>query len=100
MRVGPRNAALFLIPVLVIVTFRTQVCSAQTAQPEVPMTADAKIASALQQVSAERIQANIEKLVSFGTRLTLSAQDPSSIAAGRGIGAAHSDAGGSVSGRT
>ena len=36
----------------------------------------------------ERIQANIEKLVSFGTRLTISAQDPASIAAGHGIGAA------------
>jgi len=42
----------------------------------------------LPQVSAQRIQANIEKLVSFGTRLTLSAQDPASIAKGHGIGAA------------
>ena len=52
------------------------------------MPADPRIAAALQQVSAQHIQANIEKLVSFGTRLTLSAQDPASIAAGRGIGAA------------
>ena len=52
------------------------------------MAADRRISTALQQVSAERIRANIEKLVSFGTRLTLSAQDPASIAAGRGIGAA------------
>ena len=50
--------------------------------------ADPQIAAALQQVSAQRIQANIEKLVSFGTRSTLSAQDPASIAAGHGIGAA------------
>jgi uncharacterized protein YpmB len=49
---------------------------------------DPQIAAALKQVSAERIQANIEKLVSFQTRLTLSAQDPASIAAGHGIGAA------------
>jgi Zn-dependent M28 family amino/carboxypeptidase len=49
---------------------------------------DPRIAAALQQVSAARIQANIEKLVSFGTRSTLSAQDPASLAAGRGIGAA------------
>ena len=34
------------------------------------------------------MQANIEKLVSFGTRLTLSAQDADSIKQGRGIGAA------------
>jgi hypothetical protein len=40
------------------------------------------------QVSAQRIQANIEKLVSFQTRLTLSAQDPDSIKNGHGIGAA------------
>src|SRR5262249_53356301 len=38
--------------------------------------------------SAEHVRANIEKLVGFGTRLTLSAQDPGSIIAGRGIGAA------------
>jgi len=52
------------------------------------MAADSRISSALQQVSAERIRANIEKLVSFGTRATISAQDPAAIAAGRGIGAA------------
>jgi hypothetical protein len=53
-----------------------------------PMTTDSRITLALQQVSAERIRANIEKLVSFGTRSTISVQDPVSIAAGRGIGAA------------
>ncbi|HYL13018.1 MAG TPA: M28 family metallopeptidase [Terriglobales bacterium] len=50
--------------------------------------ADPQIVATLQDVSAQRIQADIEKLVIFGTRLTLSAQDPASIAAGRGIGAA------------
>jgi hypothetical protein len=50
--------------------------------------ADPRIAAALGQVSAERIRANIEKLVSFGNRSTLSAQDPESVAAGHGIGAA------------
>jgi hypothetical protein len=49
---------------------------------------DPRIAAALKAISAARIQANIEKLVSFGTRATLSAQDPASIAAGHGIGAA------------
>jgi hypothetical protein len=53
-----------------------------TAQP------DLRIAAALQQISPPRIQANIEKLVSFQTRLTISAQDPASIEAGHGIGAA------------
>ncbi len=50
--------------------------------------ADPQIAAALRQISAPRIQSNIEKLVSFQTRSTLSAQDPVSIASGRGIGAA------------
>jgi len=50
--------------------------------------ADQKITAAMMQVSTARIQANIEKLVSFQTRSTLSAQDPASIAAGHGIGAA------------
>jgi hypothetical protein len=49
---------------------------------------DPRIVSALEKVSAARIQANVEKLVSFHTRLTTSAQDSVSIAAGRGIGAA------------
>src|SRR5580704_7955025 len=49
---------------------------------------DPKIAAALKEISAAPIQANIEKLVSFGTRSTLSAQDPASVAAGHGIGAA------------
>jgi hypothetical protein len=49
---------------------------------------DPQILAALKQVSAARIQTNIEKLVSFQTRSTLSAQDAASIAAGHGIGAA------------
>jgi hypothetical protein len=53
-----------------------------------PLPADSKITAALMQVSAQRIQANIERLVSFQTRLTLSAQDPESIKGGHGIGAA------------
>ena len=58
------------------------------AAQEPGMRADPQIAGALRQVSAERIRGNIEKLVSFQTRLTLSAQDPAAIAAGHGIGAA------------
>jgi len=49
---------------------------------------DSRIVEALRQVSPARIQQNIEKLVSFQTRSTLSAQDATSIAAGHGIGAA------------
>ena len=60
---------------------------AARAQP-VPAAQDPRISAALQQISAARVQGTIEKLVSFQTRLTLSAQDPASIAAGHGIGAA------------
>lgn len=59
---------------------------AQTASIDTP--ADAKISAALKGISAEHVQNTIAKLVSFGTRSTLSAQDPASVAAGRGIGAA------------
>jgi hypothetical protein len=58
-----------------------------SSAPEAPAV-DGRVSAALEQVSAERIRASIEKLASFGTRSTLSAQDPASIAAGRGIGAA------------
>lgn len=61
---------------------------AQVDRLEPKPPADPQLATALTQVSAQRIQANIEKLVSFQTRLTLSAQDPDSIKAGHGIGAA------------
>jgi hypothetical protein len=63
-------------------------CGAQSGKAEAGISVDPQIAAALKQISAQHIQADIEKLVSFGTRLTLSAQDPASIAAGHGIGAA------------
>src|SRR5208282_6261560 len=49
---------------------------------------DPRIAEAIRQVSAERVRQTIEKLVSFGNRSTISAQDDESIKTGRGIGAA------------
>ena len=50
---------------------------------------DPRITEAIQQVSADHVRRTIEKLVSFQTRLTLSAQDQASIKArGKGIGAA------------
>ena len=59
---------------------------AQSAAPQ--QFADPKIAAALKEVSSARIQASIEKLVGFGTRSTLSAQDAEAVASGHGIGAA------------
>jgi len=62
---------------------------ARPAQAEqVTQTVDPAIASAVKAISPARVQADIEKLVSFGTRSTLSAQDTTAISAGRGIGAA------------
>jgi hypothetical protein len=74
------------LPFLLSMFLLHALAGAQEAPSLAP--ADPQIASALQQVSAQRIQSNIEKLVTFRTRLTLSAQDPASIAAGHGIGAA------------
>src|SRR4051812_35779005 len=49
-----------------------------------PPSPDAKLRAIIKPVSAERMKASVEKLVSFGTRHTLSSQtDPK-----RGIGAA------------
>lgn len=57
-------------------------------QRELRGTVDPTIAAALRQISTARIRADVEKLASFGTRSTFSAQDDASIKAGRGIGAA------------
>jgi acetylornithine deacetylase/succinyl-diaminopimelate desuccinylase-like protein len=63
------------------------VCQEQSTPPT-PLPADPAIAAALNQISTEHIRADIEKLVSFGTRSTISAQDAEAIASARGIGAA------------
>lgn len=60
----------------------------QQEQPAPVEFADSQIKAALQEISAVQVQSDIERLVSFGNRSTLSAQDSRSIAAGRGIGAA------------
>lgn len=60
------------------------VSAGQSSTPK----ADPQIKAALEEISPKQVQPDIEKLVSFHNRSTLSAQDPTSIAAGRGIGAA------------
>jgi peptidase M28-like protein len=88
--ISPMEKMLWLAAVLLGLSFSTGVPTQD--QPgrttSEPMAADRSISAALRQVSAEHIRANIEKLASFGTRSTISAQDPASIAAGRGVGAA------------
>jgi hypothetical protein len=53
-----------------------------------PAYLDPQIQAALNEISAGQIQSDIEKLVSFQNRATISAQDAGSIQQGRGIGAA------------
>ena len=76
---------LFRFVLMAAITMATQTSASQTVAQA---AADPRIAAALREVSAQRIQANIAKLVSFGTRLTLSAQDTAAMASGHGIGAA------------
>jgi hypothetical protein len=73
---------------LVIVNLIVLQAPAQQAQELSSQSADLKIRGALNEISAQQVRADIEKLVSFNTRSTLSAQDAASIAAGKGIGAA------------
>ena len=66
---------------------------AQEAPLEPPRLAsdhhtDPHIADAIREVSPDRIQKTIDKLVSFNNRSTISAQDEESIKSGKGIGAA------------
>jgi hypothetical protein len=86
---SPRNKSPWLLALALVAVSTEMLAQGKSVlEPAEPMTADKRISAALQQVSPEHIRANIEKLVSFGTRSTISAQDPASIAAGRGIGAA------------
>src|ERR1035441_10045628 len=57
-------------------------------KPVAGRSPDQRIAAALTQISSGRIRSTIAALVGFGTRSTISAQDPAAIAAGHGIGAA------------
>jgi hypothetical protein len=65
-------------------------CSAQTAAPNdriVPLPADPAIAAALRTISPQAVHADIARLVSFGTRSTLSSMD-TDLPSGQGISAA------------
>jgi hypothetical protein len=83
---GKRFAAFLQIVGLVAINLVLQ-APAQEAQQSSQNT-DHEIQAALNAISAQRVQSDIEKLVSFKTRSTISAQDEASIAAGHGVGAA------------
>ena len=61
---------------------------AMLAAQTTPAYVDPQIKAALKEISPGQIQSDIEKLVSFQTRATISAQDEGSVREGRGIGAA------------
>ncbi|HWY22253.1 MAG TPA: M28 family metallopeptidase [Candidatus Acidoferrum sp.] len=86
--ISPRNKSSWLLALALALSTRALGQGKSGLEAPETMATDSHISAALQQVSVERIRANIEKLTSFGTRSTISAQDPASIAAGRGIGAA------------
>lgn len=83
-----RSFLLIAIFATALAFFVTQPASSQNAETKDVPKRDPQIQAALKQISAARVQSDIEKLVSFQTRSSLSAQDPQSIAAGKGIGAA------------
>src|SRR5271169_2705874 len=73
-------AVLMLALPFAVALFSQQPASVPAATP------DPQIAAALRDISPERIQQTIEKLVSFGTRQTLSSDMPAS--SGKGANAA------------
>jgi Zn-dependent M28 family amino/carboxypeptidase len=79
------------IVVLILVSCPTAGLAQQSATPANavdPGIVDPHISEAIRQVSAQRIQQTIEKLVSFGNRSTISPQDEETVKAGKGVGAA------------
>jgi len=82
-RMDPRRFRFLLLAVGIVGVLPSTLLAQQTGD-----FADPQIKAALQEISAGQIQSDIEKLVSFQTRSTISAQDGASISAGRGIGAA------------
>lgn len=73
---------------LIIVVLSVLPSHAQQAAELSSQSAGLNIRAALNEISAQQVKADIEKLVGFKTRSTISAQDAASIAAGQGVGAA------------
>lgn len=81
-------AAVLVIIGFIILNLTVLAARAQQAEELISQSGDLKIRAALKDISAQQVQADIEKLVSFKTRSTISAQDAASIAVGQGVGAA------------
>jgi len=70
--------------IIVLISLCLCVCAVQIFAQRTVAKTDPEVAKMLREISAKRIEADIRKLVSFGTRNTLSEQDNPT----RGIGAA------------
>ncbi|HLX85834.1 MAG TPA: M28 family metallopeptidase [Terriglobales bacterium] len=90
-------AVMVALVVLLVVFLVIAACAPQGRAQEAPQEpprlasdhhADPHIAEAVREVSPDRIEKTIDKLVSFHNRSTISAQDEESIKSGKGIGAA------------
>jgi len=83
-----RFAKVLMFALLFVRTLAYGSASASEPENHGQHSIDPQIKAALAEISAAQIQSDIEKLVSFQTRSTISAQDAASISAGKGIGAA------------
>src|SRR3954468_8334205 len=82
----PRSLVVIVLLMSLVLTTVAQ--RTGSPRPTGAAPTDPQIAAVLKEVSAEQIRRNIEKLVSFGNRNTLSATDEASVKKGFGIGAA------------
>ena len=88
-RVSLHNFLRWLVfPLAAAVAFCSLALTQSSPQQGHEQLIDPQIQAALSEISTGQIQMDIEKLVSFQTRSTLSAQDAASVAQGHGIGAA------------
>ncbi|HZQ18864.1 MAG TPA: M28 family metallopeptidase [Terriglobales bacterium] len=81
-----RRTLLFVAVLCISVFLLVGSFSGQQSEENPPP--DPQIRAALKSISPKQVQSDIEKLVSFNNRNTLSAQDKQAIASGKGIGAA------------
>ncbi|HZQ41677.1 MAG TPA: M20/M25/M40 family metallo-hydrolase [Acidobacteriaceae bacterium] len=80
------GAAAICLPLVMACPVRTR-CQTPTANRLPPPAADPRIAAALRTISPDAVRADIARLVSFGTRNTLSSMD-TDLPPGQGINAA------------
>jgi Zn-dependent M28 family amino/carboxypeptidase len=83
-----RYSPVLLCLVLLLCVWRVRGGETEAVRASAGPEIDEQIKAALRQISSRHIEMDIEKLVSFKTRSTLSGQNDAAISAGLGIGAA------------